>query len=115
MMPREIPVKNTLHRLSGLECYLGYVPVPYREFEAGDRTYYFAPGAFLYREVTGTAAVSANLPTRCGTKGRTEGSAIFSERGGAGVPSCRRSGGTRCWVASGQLALTARDCLLPPR
>jgi hypothetical protein len=45
-----------VERLSDLSNYTDDEDevVPYREFEADDKTYYFTPGGFLYRRDPGT-------------------------------------------------------------
>ena len=45
-----------VERLSDLSNYTDDEDevVPYREFEADDKTYYFTPGGFLYRRDSGT-------------------------------------------------------------
>ena len=48
-----------VERLSDLSNYTDDEDevVPYREFEADDKTYYFTPGGFLYRKEPGTEEV----------------------------------------------------------
>ena len=51
--------------------------VPYREFEADEKTYYFTPGGFLYRKELGSEKwgdySAATSPMRCGTTGPMTG------------------------------------------
>ena len=48
-----------LERLSDLDNYTVDEDevIPYREFEADEKTYYFTPGGFLYRRDPGTEEV----------------------------------------------------------
>ncbi len=49
--------QRILERLSDLENYPDRALVPYEEFSAGGKIYYFTPGGFLYRKDLGTEEV----------------------------------------------------------
>jgi len=50
---RDTTVQDILERLSDLENYPEGALAPYEEFRVGSKTYYFAPGGFLYRKNPG--------------------------------------------------------------
>jgi hypothetical protein len=49
--------QTILARLSDTEHYPNEALAPYEEFTHGGKTYYFAPGGFLYRKDPGTEVV----------------------------------------------------------
>jgi len=55
--PRDITAENILERLSDLTNHPHEIIVPYREFNADGKLYYFTPGGFLYRRDPGTQEV----------------------------------------------------------
>ena len=63
--------ENLLERLSDLERHPEEALVPYEEFSADEKIYYFTPGGFLYRKDPGGedagATSAATSPTRFGT------------------------------------------------
>jgi hypothetical protein len=56
-MMQDDTAEKILERLSDLENYPDEALVPYEEFSAGGKTYYFTPGGFLYRKDPGTEDV----------------------------------------------------------
>jgi len=48
--PQDPTAENLLERLSDLENCPEEALVPYEEFSAGEKIYYFTPGGFLYRK-----------------------------------------------------------------
>ena len=57
MMQQDITAENILGRLSDLENHPHDVLVPYEEFRADGKTYYFTPGGFLYRKDPGAEEI----------------------------------------------------------
>ena len=55
--PQDITAKNILKRLSDLENHPEEEIVPYQEFNAEGKLYYFTPGGFLYPREPGTEEV----------------------------------------------------------
>jgi hypothetical protein len=49
-MMQDATAQRILERLSDLENYPDQALVPYEEFSAGGKIYYFTPGGFLYRK-----------------------------------------------------------------
>jgi hypothetical protein len=56
-MMQDDTAERILERLSDLGNYPDEALVPYEEFSAGGKTYYFTPGGFLYRKDPGTEEV----------------------------------------------------------
>ena len=56
-MSQNATAESILARLNDLKIYPHEALAPYEEFEAGDQTYYFTPGGFLYRKDPGTEEI----------------------------------------------------------
>jgi hypothetical protein len=56
-MMQDATAQRILERLSDLENYPVRALVPYEEFSAGGKIYYFTPGGFLYGKDSGTEEV----------------------------------------------------------
>jgi len=76
--PRDITAENILQRLSDLTNHPHEEIVPYREFNADGKLYYFTPGGFLYRRDPGTQEIGGYFcgyfQGRSGATGPTTGS-----------------------------------------
>ena len=54
---QDATAQRILEHLSDLENYPDQALVPYEEFSAGGKIYYFTPGGFLYRKDSRTEEV----------------------------------------------------------